>query len=187
MSTQPNARLTPEQYLEIERKAQFKSEFYDGEMFAMAGASFAHGKIVSNINAVLTPALRGRCTTITNDLRVVVGRTGLYTYPDIVVTCQDPKFIDGALDTLTNPTILMEVLSPSTESYDRGKKFEQYRKVESLREYLLVWVDRPHIECFTRVGDKWTLSEVDGVETGLQLESINFTLLLRDVYADLKF
>ena len=121
MSTQPKPRLTPEEYLEIERKAEFKSEFYDGEMYAMSGAREAHATVVTNLSNALTTPLRRRCRVFTNEMRVLVSPTGLYTYPDVVVVCGERKYLDGELDTLMNPTILMEVLSPSTESYDREK------------------------------------------------------------------
>src|SRR4051794_27902251 len=123
MSTQPKTFLTPEQYLELERKAEFKSEYYQGEMFAMAGASFAHVRMVSRILVQLAhQMLGGPCEALSNDLRLHVPATGLYTYPDLVVVCGEPRLIDTHLDTLLNPTVIVEVLSPSTEAYDRGRK-----------------------------------------------------------------
>lgn len=187
MSTQPKPRLTPEQYLEIERKAEFRSEFYDGEMFAMAGNNIEHATVVLNLGNVLGPALRGRCRVFQTEVRVRINSPGLYTYPDVIVVCGGIEYADAEFDTLTNPTIIMEVLSPSTESYDRGKKFEYYRKVASLREYVLVSVDQPHVECFTRDGLKWILSEADGLESALRLESVDLTIPLGEVYLDLVF
>ena len=137
MATQPKTHLTPEQYLEIERKAEFKSEYYQGEMFAMSGASYPHIGIVANAVASLHQQLRrGPCRPLSNDMRVRVTATGLYTYPDVVVVCGEPRFLDDTFDTLLNPTVIIEVLSESTEAYDRGQKFEQYRSLESLAEYV---------------------------------------------------
>src|SRR5258705_5268741 len=128
MSTRPNTFLTPEQYLEIERKAEFKSEYFGGEMFAMSSASRDHNVLSVNLIAILHPQLRKRgCDLFTNDMRVRVSHTGLYTYPDIIAVCGQPPVIDDSVDTLVNPTFLAEVLSPSTEAYDRGRKFEHYR------------------------------------------------------------
>src|SRR5208283_3813720 len=127
MSTQSKTFLTPEQYLEIERKAEFKSEYYQGEMFAMSGARFAHIGIVANAVASLHQQLRGGpCRPLSNDMRVRVTPTGLYTYPDVVIVCGEPQFLDSTFDTLLNPSVIIEVLSESTEVYDRTRKFEQY-------------------------------------------------------------
>ena len=122
------ADLTPEQYLEIERKAEFKSEYFQGEMFAMSGAREPHILIVANAVASLHQQLRQRpCRPLSNDMRVRVTPTGLYTYPDVVIVCAKPQFADDTFDTLLNPTVIIEVLSESTEAYDRGRKFEHYR------------------------------------------------------------
>lgn len=185
MSTQPNSFLTAEQYLEIERKAEFKSEYYQGEMFAMSGAREPHVLIVVNLAAVLAPALRGRCRVFANDMRVLVSPTGLYTYPDIAVVCGKPEFADQEFDTLVNPALLIEVLSPSNEAYDRGKKFDHYRTIQSLRQYVLVATDRPHIDSLIRSGEAWTFSAADGLEAEINLESVGLTVRLRDVYAEI--
>src|SRR6266404_1708800 len=154
MSSVPKTFLTPEQYLEIERKAEFKSEYFQGEMFAMAGAREAHNLIALNLAAALHPQLRARpCRAYISDMRVRVSATGLYTYPDILVVCGEPQFLDERRDTLLNPNLIVEVLSPSTEAYDRGRKFEHYRSVESLSEYLLVSSERIIAELFTRQPD----------------------------------
>lgn len=187
MSTQPKPRITPEQYLEIERRAEFKSEYYQGEMFAMSGARAQHVRAVGNLAVLLIPALRGRCSVFTNDMRVLVRPTGLYTYPDVAVVCGEPVFADREFDTLTNPALLIEVLSPSTESYDRGKKFDHYRTIESLRQYVLVSTDRPHLDCFTRSGDVWTFTAADGLESKLRLDAVGLTVRVADVYIDVEF
>src|SRR5664280_440716 len=139
MPTLSKSYLTPEQYLEIERKAEFKSEYYQGEMFAMSGARFAHIGIVANAMRELGQQLRGGGSRpLSNDMRVRVTPTGLYAYPDIVIVCGEPRFLDDTFDTLLNPTVIIEVLSESTEAYDRGLKFRQYRALESLSEYLMI-------------------------------------------------
>jgi Uma2 family endonuclease len=139
MSTQPKTFISPEQYLAIERKAERKSEYFNGEMFAMAGASESHVLIVTNVVAELREQLRGRPYTVySTDLRVKVSPTGLYTYPDVVVVCGQPQFADDQRDTLLNPTLIVEVLSESTQDYDRGEKFEHYRSIASFHEYVLI-------------------------------------------------
>ena len=184
MSTMPRPHLTPEEYLEIERKAEYKSEYYGGEMFAMSGARRAHNLVAMNVGGVLYNQLRSRsCEAYPSDMRVRVSATCLYTYPDVVVVCGKPQFADNEMDTLVNPTVLVEVLSPSTEAYDRGRKFEHYRKIESLRQYLLVASERVSVELFTRqAGGQWLLSSAAGLEEELNLESIECRLRVGDIY-----
>ena len=184
MSTQPKTYLTPEQYLEIERRAEYKSEYYQGEMFAMSGATREHNLIVASIVASLYSQLRSSpCETYPSDMRVHVRDTGLYTYPDVVIACQEPRFLDGQLDTLVNPTLLVEILSPSTEAYDRGRKFDHYQSIESLRQYLLVASDRIHADLYTRQPDGgWLLTSADGPAGTLALASVNCQIALADVY-----
>src|ERR1035441_2998811 len=139
MATPPKTFLTPEQYLEIERKAEFRSEYYGGEMFAMSGARRGHNLIAWNLAGELRQQLRERpCEAYQHDMRVRVSTAGLYAYPDTVIVCGEPQFLDETQDTLLNPTVIVEVLSPSTEAYDRGDKFELYRAIPSLTYYLLV-------------------------------------------------
>lgn len=184
MSTQPKTFLTPEQYLEIERRAEYKSEYYKGEMFAMAGAKQAHNLLVGNLVAGLHRQLRSRpCQVYPSDMRVRVTATGLYTYPDVIAVCVEPRFLDDQKDTLLNPGLLIEVLSPSTEAYDRGRKFEQYKSIEALREYLLVASDRVHADLYTRQADgRWLLTSADSLEDSLTLESVGVRLTLADLY-----
>jgi len=184
MSTLPKTLLTPEQYLDIERQAAYRSEFFKGEMFAMAGASLVHNLLVANIVAALHSQLRSRpCRVLPSDMRMLVSSTGLYTYPDVVVVCNDPQFADERQDTLTNPDLIVEVLSPSTEAYDRGRKFEQYRAVSSLREYLLVASDRVHVDVYARQADgRWLLTSANGPEGTLRLESVDCRLALAELY-----
>src|ERR1039457_2661936 len=187
MATQPKTHLTPEQYLEIERKAEFKSEYYQGEMFAMSGASYPHIGIVANAVASLHQQLRrGPCRPLSNDMRVRVTPAGLYTYPDVVVVCAEPQFADDTLDTLLNPTVIIEVLSESTEAYDRGRKFGLYRSLESLAEYMLISSQRVSAELFTRQPDgRWMLTASSRLEDSLDLQSVGCHLALADVYEKL--
>lgn len=126
--------LTPQQYLTQERKAESKSQYFQGEIFAIAGGSRKHNLIVANIVREVCNALKDRrCEVYPSDMRVKVAKSGLHTYPDATVVCDEPEFEDDQFDTLTNPTVLFEVLSASTESYDRGGKFRQYREIDSLK------------------------------------------------------
>ncbi|MBS1856909.1 MAG: Uma2 family endonuclease [Acidobacteria bacterium] len=187
MSSQPKTLLTPEQYLELERKAAHKSEYFQGERFAMAGASVAHNRLVARLLRDLGGQLRGRgCEALPSDMRVFVAATGLYTYPDVVVVCGEPVLQDGNFDTLLNPAVLVEVLSPSTEAYDRGRKFEHYRTIESLREYLLLASDRIHADVYTRQGDeRWLLTSAGRMEESVTLQSIDCRLALADLYGQI--
>jgi Uma2 family endonuclease len=154
----------------------------------MAGASRAHNLIVFNLAGVLGPQLQGRpCEAYISDMRVKVGDTGLYAYPDVVVVCGEPQFEDAQLDTLLNPTLIIEVLSPSTEAYDRGDKFVHYCQLESLLQYVLIAQDEARIERFDRQSDPlWLPSEAVGLGTTLSLASIGCELALSQVYERVK-
>jgi len=184
MSLQPKAQFAPEEYLEMERKAAYKSEYHDGEIFAMAGASESHISIVGNLMYLLVGQFKGRdCKAYSNDMKVRVTATGLFTYPDVVILCGEPLFNDQNRDVLMNPGVIIEVLSDSTEAYDRGKKFEHYRSIESLSDYLLVAQDRPDIEHLVRQADqKWLYSASKGIDARVEIPAINCVLLLADVY-----
>jgi Uma2 family endonuclease len=176
--------LTAEQYLEIERKAEFRSEYFDGEMFAKAGSNQAHNLVVVNLMAELHRQLRSRpCQVYLVDMRVHMPTTGACMYPDLIAVCGESRFLDDEEDTLLNPGLLIEVLSPSTEACDRGRKFEHYRSIESLREYLLVASDRMHADLYTRQPDgRWLLTSADKLEDSLTLESVGAQLTLADLY-----
>lgn len=184
MASQPKTLLTPEQYLDIERKADYRSEYFNGEMFAMAGAREAHNLLVTHLLRELDQQTRSRpCRVYPSDMRVHVKSTGLYTYPDVTVVCGERRFIDNQTDTLLNPGLIVEVLSPSTEAYDRGRKFEQYQSIESLREYLLIASDRVHADLYSRQPDnRWLLTSVHRLEDSLPLESVGARVLLSDLY-----
>ncbi|HSL72022.1 MAG TPA: Uma2 family endonuclease [Longimicrobiales bacterium] len=183
MSTNRVPLITPAEYLEAERRAETKSEYFAGQVFALAGASKAHNLIVVNLVAILHGQLKGQpCEVYPSDMRIHV-RTGLYTYPDVSVVCGTPQLEDEHFDTLLNPTVLIEVVSDSTERYDRGRKAEHYRQIESLQEYLLAAQDKARIERYRRQGEReWVLTEAIGLEESVPLDSVGCVLPLRDVY-----
>jgi Uma2 family endonuclease len=189
MSTLPKNLITPEQYLELERAAEFRHEYYDGEIFAMSGAREAHNLIAVNLAAALMPQLRPKgCRVFVTDLRVKVGSGRAYTYPDLAVACGERLFLDATRDTLLSPTLIVEVLSPSTERHDRSKKFLHYKTIESLQQYILVAADAPCVDVFTRAVDgEWKWRNVYGLEDTLELESIGCRLKLAEVYEDIEF
>ncbi len=177
------AHYTVEEYLTLERSAPYKSEFHDGQIHAMTGASRKLSLITVNIAGELRSQLKKRpCEAYINDMRVKAVEANCYHYPDIAVVCGAPQFEDSQVDTLLNPVLLIEVLSPSTEAYDRGGKFGHYRKISTLREYLLVAEDQPNIERYVRQGEVWILTEAVGLEASVPLESIDCVLSLREVY-----
>jgi Uma2 family endonuclease len=189
MSAVAHRTYTPEEYLSMEREAPYKSEYLDGHIYAMAGASMEHNTISANVARLVGNSFVGRpCRVFSSDMRVQVqDRDLFYTYPDVVAVCGAPILADTQMDTLTNPTVLFEVLSPSTEGYDRGRKFELYRKIESLHEYVLVAQDRAFVEHFVRRGSKWELSDISGLDDALRMESIQCELALRDIYDKVEF
>lgn len=174
---------TESEYLELEKSSEYKSEYYKGEIFAMAGASALHNRLVRNLTGLFWEKFRNRpCNVYASDLRVRVDATSLYTYPDLVIVCGKEEYLDNSLDTLTNPTIIFEVLSDSTEKYDRGQKFSFYREISSLQEYILVSSREKKLEKFKRVDSgNWLFSESKEGEL-FQIESIEAILNLEDVY-----
>ena len=181
-------RYTPEEYLTLERKAEFKSEYLNGEIYAMSGASREHNLVSTNLGGQLYLQLMERpCESYSSEMRVYVPSTGLYTYPDVVVVCDEPRFQDREFDNLLNPTVLFEVLSPSTEAYDRGKKFAHYRSIESLQEYVVVAQDRVSVEQYSRKDRQWMLTAWNSLDDVLRLDSIGCEIPLSEVYARVKF
>jgi len=186
---QTSRRLTEAEYLDIERGAEFKSEFFDGEMFAMAGGTPQHSLIGSNLIREFGNRLdNSPCVAYNTDLRIKVDATGLCTYPDLSVIYGPLQFAEGTDDTVTNPTVLVEVLSNSTEAYDRGRKFEHYRQIVTLQEYRLVSQTEPRIEQFVRQSDdRWLLIEAAGIEKNLELPSLKITVALSKIFAKVNF
>jgi Uma2 family endonuclease len=184
MSTLPTTRYSPSEYLSFERGSDQKHEFFRGEVFAMVGASERHNLIVINFASELRAKLKHRpCKVYPSDMRVKVDATGLYTYPDVSVVCGDAELEDDQFDTLLNPLLIVEVLSKSTEDYDRGRKFGHYRRLESLAEYVLVSQDKPHVECYRRQADgQWLLWETSRLEDVVELSSLECEIALAEIY-----
>lgn len=183
MASDPRPRISPEEYLALERHSEERSEYLNGEIFAMTGASRRHNRITLNLAIALDPLLRDKgCEVYASDMRVKVSATGLYTYPDVIVVCGEPRFEDAEVDTLLNPKVIFEVLSSSTEAYDRGKKAEHFRTLASLAEYVLVSQDRVHVEHYLHLSHGWLLTEADRPEDVIELSSVEARLTLADIY-----
>jgi Uma2 family endonuclease len=181
---------TAEEYLALEEAADYKSEYYQGEIFAMAGGTRNHSLITANTTTALNNALEAKpCEVHMSDLRLHVKRNGLYTYPDVMVICGRPEFVQGRNDTVTNPILIVEVLSPSTRDYDRVKKFALYKQLESLREYVLVDSEQVHVTLLRRIegSDRWTIELYDDPETVLEFESVECQIPLRRMYYKVEF
>ncbi|MFN8458666.1 MAG: Uma2 family endonuclease [Anaerolineae bacterium] len=178
------AFYTPEEYLALEEKAEYKSEYYNGEIFAMAGGSYNHNIIASNINALLNQFFEAKpCFVFGSDMRLLVKPNGLYTYPDVMVICGQVQFAEGRTDTVTNPLIIVEVLSKSTRDYGRGFKFELYRTMETLQDYILVDQTRIHIEYFHKLEEgRWVLIETNTPDTILTIQALNLELPINRIY-----
>ena len=180
--------MTASEYLEFERNSLEKHEFYNGEIYAMAGAKERHNLIVSYLIINIGTKFKNKhCVVYPSDMRVVIDEYNHYTYPDVTLVCGERKFLDNKNDCLLNPNVIIEVLSDSTEKYDRGKKFEAYRNLISLREYMLVSSEHKKIELFTKTTEgKWLLSE-NGIEDTIIIPTLDLTLLLSDVYDKVEF
>ncbi|MBL8163980.1 MAG: Uma2 family endonuclease [Anaerolineae bacterium] len=187
MSALPRKPWTVEEYLAFERSSEERHEFIDGDIYMMSGASRNHNLIVFNVSGIFRSQLKGKpCEAYISDMRVGVPK-GNYLYPDVVVVCGTPTFADKNVDTLLNPTLIIEVLSESTERYDRGKKFTDYRTLQSLQEYILIAQDKAYFERYVRQDDAWLLREVRGLDATLELSAIGCTLALAEVYDKVTF
>lgn len=187
MSAIAKATISESEYLELERKAFEKSEYYKGEIFAMAGASKEHNKIVASIILTLGGHLMKKgCSFFPSDIRVHNTNNSLYTYPDVTIVCGKEEYLDNQFDTLLNPTVIVEVLSASTEDYDRGTKFKLYRSIPSLQNYLLVSSTEFSAEVYTRNGDTWILSTAKSKTENIYISAINYDLGLANVYAQVE-
>ncbi|NJM07590.1 Uma2 family endonuclease [Candidatus Gracilibacteria bacterium] len=184
MTAQPKRPITEQEYMQFERESTAKHEYYGGRIYAMTGASGVHNLIAGNTLAALHGQLRRRpCQISPSDMQVKIQKTGLHTYPDLVICCGEPQFTDAALDTLLNPLVLIEILSPSTERYDRGMKFQHYRTIATLQDYILIAQDDYYIEYYSRQDNgQWLLQEATGIEAQIDIPSIGSTLSLADVY-----
>lgn len=189
MSTGPAKRCSAEEYLTFERASEEKHEFVDGEIRLMSGATRAHNLISTNLAVAVGSQLADKpCEVYLGDMRVKVDADGRYTYPDMSIVCEEPRFEDDTFDTLLNPGTLVEVLSKSTAAYDRGDKFTSYRNLPSLNEYLLVEQLRPHVEHFVRLDDGgWRFNPIEGLEGAVTLVTAEVTLPLAEIYAKVRF
>ena len=186
MSTQIRPFITPEEYLEMERKAGHKSEYYNGEIFAKSGASRKHNSIAMHLYGIVDRHLRGKsCRAFPSDMRVLLP-SGLYTYPDLSATCEEASYTDANVDTLLNPSLIVEILSPSTARYDRGEKAKLYREIPSLKELALIAQDEFDIELYRRQEDgTWILFHAVGLESQVELASVGCVLLLAEIYENI--
>lgn len=184
-------RYTVSEYLALERESKEKHEYRDGQIIAMAGGTYNHGLIAANLMGELRSALKGKpCHVADSTVRVRVPRTPLYTYPDMTVVCGEAQFDthDSRGETLINPRVIIEVLSPTTEGYDRGEKFSRYRQLDSMEEYVLVSQDTPNVETFFRQGDgAWLLRAFQGLDAKARIGCLELELPLKEIYANVKF
>ena len=189
MASNPKKFFTPEEYLALEREATYKSEYFDGEIFAMAGASEEHNLIAGNIFASFHSQVRKQgCRAYISDMRIDMSKKGLYAYPDVVVVCGESEFSDKHKDNLINPKVIIEVLSKSTEAKDRGFKFMRYRKLDSFAEYLLVSQDKPNVEQYVRQSNNsWLMMEINSLEDSVRLSSVPCELKMPDIYEAITF
>jgi len=185
MASLPNYHLSPEEYLAIERRAEYKSEYVDGVMYAKAGGNERHHLIAVKLIGAIGTQLRDRpCRVYPSDLKVRVPGSRRFFYPDVSIVCGETQFADEERDVVLNPSVVLEVLSESTAAFDRGKKFQSYQQIESLREYLLVSQDEYVVEHFLRQDDgHWLYTKAGGLDESLALPTVNCRLALRDVYS----
>ena len=188
MLSQTKIKIRPEEYLAAERISETRHEFFDGIVFAMAGASKKHNQISSNLVRIIGNQVSNKpCSVYSSDMRVKSEGEKKYSYPDVVVSCEPENFEDEEEDTLLNPVLIIEILSDSTEAYDRGNKFFHYRQIESFVEYLLLSQSSYHLERYIRQSDNaWLYSELETVDDEIELSSIGCTLSLKEIYEKVK-
>ena len=184
MLRRKKSQFTAQEYLAMEEVAEYKSEFYGGEIFALAGGTADHSLIGGNLVHTLNGLLdRSPCRVFTSDMRLHIQGSGLYTYPDVMVICSKVQFVERRTDTVINPLLIVEVLSESTRDYDRGVKFDLYKQIPSLQEYVLIESERARVECYRRTADdRWTIEAFDGLDAVSLFESISCEVPLRRIY-----
>ena len=189
MASAAQPLISPAEYLEAEGKAHFRSEYFRGRMYAMAGGTRNHAVIIMNLGASLHQRLADTdCTVTSSNWSICVGETQFYGYPDLIVACGEPRYLQGRSDILLNPKVIVEVLSPSTEAYDRGFKAQQYRTIASLQEYALVSQDEARVEMYRRTPDNlWVLSEWVGMNAECRFASLDRLIPLSAVYQKVTF
>jgi Uma2 family endonuclease len=183
MGAIPVHKLSVEEYLALDRAAEQRSEYYDGEIFPVVAATWEHARVAANAVRRLSERLDGHaCQAASSSIRIQVSPTK-FVYPDLVVVCGNPAFADEARDTITNPKVIVEVLSPSTADYDYGGQFALYRSLASFEEYLLIAQDEPRIEVFRKTEDRrWILTSYEGIENTVRVESLDISLPLSEIY-----
>jgi Uma2 family endonuclease len=181
--------ISPEEYLAIEREAFEKHEYYKGEVFAMSGASLRHNDITSNVFGALVVFLKGKNgKAYGSDLRIHIPENSLYTYPDVSIVCGKPETTDSFMDNITNPSVIIKILSKSTMNYDRGTKFNLYRSIPTLKEYVLIDSNSIMVEIYSRLNDNsWILKEYQHLSDSIYISPIDLTLLLKTIYDDVSF
>lgn len=181
--------ISTEEYLEMERGATEKHEYYQGEIFALSGASIKHNEIFSNLFGEIAPQLKGKsCKPYGSDLRIHIPKNTLYTYPDISIICGEIKLTDDTFDTASNPSVIIEIFSRSTRNYDRPEKFSLYRDIDTLQEYILIDSQKTHIERYFRSNNNtWQLMDYYSQEDNLIISAVNISISLKDIYLDLTF
>ncbi|HRE41437.1 MAG TPA: Uma2 family endonuclease [Ignavibacteria bacterium] len=177
----PKKFFTEKEYLEFERNSDTKHEFYKGEIFDLAGASYNHGIINFNITGILHKKLSKNCKAISSDLKVFIKSNTLFTYPDISIICDKTEFLDNKKDTITNPKVIFEILSPSTEDYDKNQKFELYKGLNSLEEYILIYQNEFKTESFFK-SENWQKTGYEGLGADLKIKSLGLELRLKEIY-----
>lgn len=177
------------EYLQTERVSAEKHEYYQGEVFAMSGASVAHNIIFSNLFIDIGIKLKGKnCRPFVSDLRIHIPKNTLFTYPDISIICDKPSLTDDIFDTATNPSVIIELLSPSTRNYDKGEKFSLYRDIDNLQEYVLIDTEKIHvIKHIRHVDNSWQLTEFKNIENSFSIDTISLVLTLADIYEGITF
>lgn len=181
-------KYTPQQYLALEEKAEYRSEYWNGEIVAMSGATIDHQQIVSNLTEFLGAKIRGRCRVFPSEMKVWVKKRGKFFYPDLTIICDQPDFYNNRRDTIINPKLLIEVLSKSTASFDRAEKFLSYQTFESLEEYVLISQEKALIEQFIKREDgNWIYKATIGMESAVTFPSVGATLLLSEIYDLVEF
>lgn len=181
--------ITQEAYLEMERASEVKHEYYKGEVFAMSGASVTHNEIAYNLNSIIIPHLKNKnCKMYRSDLRIHIPSNSLYTYPDFSIICGKPETTDVFADNVTNPSVLIEILSKSTKDYDRGTKFNLYRSIQALKEYIIISSLSVQVEKYNRLDDdSWNLKEFNKLTDNFYISAIGLTVILKDIYQDISF
>lgn len=189
MSATPSPYVTVEEYLAIEESSEEKYEYWDGQIYLMAGAAPNHNLIASSVNFAIYSQLRGKgCFVFSSDMRVKEEKTNLYTYPDLTIVCGTPSYEDTKPKTLTNPTVVIEILSPSTERADRGRKFQHYRNLDTLQEYVLISPSMARVEVFFKQSEKtWLFTDISDINDAVKLSSIDCTLQMKDIYDQVSF